>query len=151
MFETDRNFAFPVGVDRTQPHRYGALRVPATAGVKRYMSFFFDGAHIPGWDISWNQYNPATPPPPVSPSSRIRRPKAVFLATGARYQFDIPRRYLAATAENRCSEDLPYSHALIRVPTIVLREFELAQRHENQPESSSARCPRSLCSADLFG
>ena len=64
-----------------------------------------------------------------SPSSRIRRPKAVFLATGARYQFDIPRKYLAATAENRCSEDLPYSHALIRVPTIVLREFELAQRH----------------------
>ena len=41
----------------------------------------------------------------VSPSSRIRRPKPVFLATGARYQFDIPRRYFAATAENRCSEE----------------------------------------------
>jgi hypothetical protein len=74
-----------------------------------------------------------------SPSSRIRRPKAVFLATGGRYQFDIPHRYFAATAENRCSEDLPYSHALIRVPTIVQREFELAQRHGSQPESSSAR------------
>src|SRR6476646_10911525 len=43
------------------------------------------------------------------------------------------------TAENRCSEDLPYSHALIRVPTIVQREFQLAQRHGNQPESSSTR------------
>ena len=43
------------------------------------------------------------------------------------------------TAENRCSEDLPYSHALIRVPTIVQREFKLAQRHGNQPESSSTR------------
>jgi hypothetical protein len=86
-----------------------------------------------------------------NPSSRIRRPEAVFLATGARYRFDIPRRYFAATAENRCSEDLPYSHALIRVPTIVQREFELAQRRGNQPESSSARCPRNRCSEDLFG
>ena len=34
---------------------------------------------------------------------------------------------------------LAYSHALIRVPTIVQREFELAQRHGNQPESTSAR------------
>lgn len=67
--------------------------------------------------------------PYPSPSSRIRRSKAVFFATGARYQFDIPCRYFAATAENRCSEDLAYSHALIRVPTIVQREFELAQRH----------------------
>jgi hypothetical protein len=33
---------------------------------------------------------------PPSPSSRIRRPKAAFLAMGARYQFDIPRRYFAA-------------------------------------------------------
>src|SRR6478672_9200018 len=46
---------------------------------------------------------------------------------------------LCRTAENRCSEDLPYSHALIRVPTIVQREFKLAQRHGNQPESSSTR------------
>jgi hypothetical protein len=77
--------------------------------------------------------------------------KRYFSPTGTRYQIDNPRRYLAATAENRCSEDLPYSHALIRVPTIVQREFELAQRHGNQPESSSARCSRSPCSADLSG
>jgi Resolvase, N terminal domain len=57
----------------------------------------------------------------TNPSSRIRRPKAVFLATGGRYLFDIPHRYFAATAENRCSEDLPHSHALIREPTIVQR------------------------------
>jgi hypothetical protein len=67
-----------------------------------------------------------------------------FSAIGARYQFDIPRRYFAAKAENRCSEDLPYFHASIRVPTIVLRELELAQRHKNQPKSSSARCPSGL-------
>ena len=40
--------------------------------------------------------------------------KRYFSPTGTRYQIDNPRRYLAATAENRCSEDLPYSHALIR-------------------------------------
>ena len=28
----------------------------------------------------------------LNPSSRIRRPKALFWGTGARYQFDIPRR-----------------------------------------------------------
>jgi hypothetical protein len=54
---------------------------------------------------------------------------------GSRYQFEIPGRYFAATAENRCSEDLPYSHAVIRVPTIVLREPEFAPCHENQSES----------------
>jgi len=61
-----------------------------------------------------------------------------FSAIGTRYQFEIPRRYFAATAENRCSEDLPYSHDLIRVPTIVLRELEVARRHKNQPKLSSA-------------
>jgi hypothetical protein len=60
--------------------------------------------------------------------------KRYFLRTGARYQFDIPRRYSVATAENRCSEDLPYSHALIRVPTIVQRELELAQRQIVSPD-----------------
>jgi len=77
--------------------------------------------------------------------------KRYFPAIGAGYYLDIPRRYFAATVENRCSEDLPYFRASIRVPTIVLRELELAQRHENQAKSSSARCPSSLCSDDLFG
>ena len=45
----------------------------------------------------------------------------------------------------------PIPMILIRVPTIVQREFELAQRHGNQPELSSARCPRNRCSEDLFG
>jgi hypothetical protein len=77
--------------------------------------------------------------------------KRYFSAIGVGYHLDIPRRYFAATAENRCSEDLPYFHASIRVPTIVLRELELARRQENQAKSSSARCPSSLCSEDLFG
>jgi hypothetical protein len=58
--------------------------------------------------------------------------KRYFSAIGAGYYLDIPRRYFPATVENRCSEDLPYFRASIRVPTIVLRERELAQRHENQ-------------------
>jgi hypothetical protein len=58
-----------------------------------------------------------------------------FSAIGVRYEFDIPRRYFAATGENRRSEDLPHFHALIRLPTIALRDLELGQRHQNQPKS----------------
>jgi hypothetical protein len=51
------------------------------------------------------------PPPAMTittnPSSRIRRPKAVFLATGARYQFDIPRRYFAAQPKTAVVKTYP--------------------------------------------
>jgi hypothetical protein len=43
----------------------------------------------------------------ANPSSRIRRPKAVFLATGARYQFDIPRRYFAAQPKTAVVKTYP--------------------------------------------
>ena len=49
-------------------------------------------------------------------------------------QIENPIGPTADGAEDRRSEDLPYSHALICVPTIVQRQFELAQRHGNQPE-----------------
>ena len=42
-----------------------------------------------------------------NPSSRIRRPEAVFLATGARYQFDIPRRYFAAQLKTAVVKTYP--------------------------------------------
>ena len=76
--------------------------------------------------------------------------KRYFSAIGVGYHLDIPRRYFAATAENRCSEDLPIS-----TPRFVfLRsccESSNRTAPENQAKSSSARCPSSLCSEDLFG
>jgi MFS family permease len=43
----------------------------------------------------------------LSPSSRIRRPKAVFLATGTRYQFDITGRYFAAKLKTTVVKTYP--------------------------------------------
>jgi hypothetical protein len=43
----------------------------------------------------------------VNPSSRIRRPKAVFLATGTRYHFDITGRYFAAQLKTAVVKTYP--------------------------------------------
>jgi hypothetical protein len=43
----------------------------------------------------------------ANPSSRIRRPKAAFLATGARYQFDFPRRFFAAQLKTAVVKTFP--------------------------------------------
>ncbi len=87
VLETDRNFTLPSGVDRAQPQRYGALWTPATGATRGSMSFWFNGVVIPGWTITWNQYNPTLPPPPVRGTSAYsvldRLHLALILGTGA--------------------------------------------------------------------
>jgi hypothetical protein len=56
--------SLPAGTDTSKPHKYGFLWVPASGSAKGTGQFFFDGKQV-GNTISWNQYNPNTPPPPV--------------------------------------------------------------------------------------
>ena len=60
--------SLPQGTDTSQPHDYGFLWVPATAATKGYAKWYFDHVQV-GNTITWNQYNPATPPSPVDGSS----------------------------------------------------------------------------------
>ena len=60
--------SIPQGTDTSQPHDYGFLWVPATATTKGYAKWYFDHVQV-GNTITWNQYNPATPPSPVDGSS----------------------------------------------------------------------------------
>ena len=60
--------SIPQGTDTSQPHDYGFLWVPATASTKGYAKWYFDHVQV-GNTITWNQYNPATPPSPVDGSS----------------------------------------------------------------------------------
>jgi hypothetical protein len=66
---SNRPFVLPDGTDTSKPHKYGFLWVPATASTKGYVQFFFDGVHIPGWDKSWNHYQPHLPPTLVDGST----------------------------------------------------------------------------------
>lgn len=50
-------------INFTQPHRYGMLWVPATVSAQGYAKWYLDGVLTN--TKSWNQYNPATAPPPV--------------------------------------------------------------------------------------
>ena len=54
----------PPGADYTKPNKYGFLWVPATATKQGYAKWFFNDVQV-GNTITWNQYNPALPPPPV--------------------------------------------------------------------------------------
>jgi Calx-beta domain len=56
--------ATPAGTDFSTPHRYGFLWVPATATTQGYGQWYFDGVQV-GGTLTWNQYSPADPPPPV--------------------------------------------------------------------------------------
>jgi hypothetical protein len=54
----------PAGANYTVPNTYGFLWMPATASTQGYAKFYFNGEQV-GNTITWNQYNPALPPPPV--------------------------------------------------------------------------------------
>jgi hypothetical protein len=58
----------PAGTNPAQPHWYGGLHVPATATTKGYFEWYFDHKKV-GNRISWDKYNPASPPPPAKNSS----------------------------------------------------------------------------------
>jgi len=64
-FVKGNTYDLPPGFDHAQPHKYGFLWVPATATTRGYAQYFFDRVHLPALDISWDMYNPASPPPPV--------------------------------------------------------------------------------------
>ena len=57
----------PAGTDTSQPHDYGFLWMPATATSQGYAKCI-DDVQV-GNTITWNQYNPATPPSPANGSS----------------------------------------------------------------------------------
>jgi hypothetical protein len=57
----------PVNIGGTTfatPNKYGTLWVPATATTKGYLKSYFNGVQV-GQTITWDQYNPASPPAPV--------------------------------------------------------------------------------------
>ena len=58
----------PAGTQTSQPHDYGFLWMPATATSQGYAKWYFHDVQV-GNTITWNQYNPATPPSPVNGSS----------------------------------------------------------------------------------
>jgi hypothetical protein len=58
----------PPGTDTSQPHAYGFLWMPATSTTQGYAKWYFDNVQV-GSTVTWNQYNPATPPDPREGSS----------------------------------------------------------------------------------
>lgn len=85
----------PAGTDLSQPHKYGALWVPATGSgdtttTKGYLKFYFDDVQV-GSTFTWNYYDPtmtATYPafPPVNGTSAMSgmdyRHMTMILGTG---------------------------------------------------------------------
>ena len=53
----------PKDIDFTKPHRYGYLWVPATATVRGYAQYYFDGLATTD-KVTWSYYNAEKPPPP---------------------------------------------------------------------------------------
>lgn len=74
----DRGAAIKITQDATRPplvfsnyNRYGCLWIPATATTKGTLINYLNGVPViyvgvnPAPNITWNQYNPANPPPPI--------------------------------------------------------------------------------------
>ena len=77
----------PTSTDFSQPHRYGALWVPATPTTQGYYKSYFDGVQT-GSTLYWNYNDPAKPfpPPPVygvtAMSGMDQRHMYLILGTG---------------------------------------------------------------------
>ena len=66
--ESGSPFTVPAGTNPAQPHWYGGLHVPATATTKGYFEWYFDHKKV-GNRITWDKYNPNSPPPPAKGST----------------------------------------------------------------------------------
>jgi hypothetical protein len=58
-------YTVPAGFSFSQPHKYGFLWVPATSSTQGYAQYYIDDVRVDTGVAVWNNYNPASPPPPV--------------------------------------------------------------------------------------